>query len=600
MQYKIQSLVFPTDEKHGGCRKLFYRGDSGIYNQEKQILTLGFAQRCDFVTYLNACSWQKWQKYTSAKSLTLHLRIKGEARVTFLGYHREALTVTQKEFAKKDYQAAEETEIEYTFPDNDEQMVGFEIAALSPELTIFGGYFTVEVDEKEMNPVVLAIATTTCKKEDFIRRNTELIKRELLSGEDELAKNLYLHVTDNGQTLTEKDIHGEHVFLHPNINAGGSGGFARGMIESLRQEPEATHVLLMDDDVLVLPESIRRTYNLLRLMRPEYKRSFISGAMLYYERPNKQHEDVGTIGGPLKGAKINHEKLRENLANEQILAPHRNSYAAWWYCCVPVSVIKEVGLPLPLFIRMDDAEYGMRAKTDFITLNGICVWHMGFTTKHNAVFDKYQTLRNEWIGQATTGVMPDVDVLAQFKDSYRTEIMRFSYDTAELILQALEDFMKGPEFIMQPQGDKIVAERYKLNDKFSPLSKVQGGDAVQTDNIKADLPLRFENRLFLKLTWNGQRWCPKFLENPNLAAIQADWVLQPERSARRTQLLAVNPYEGTGVVYRKDRKRFKELMQRYKKLVKEFEKNRDKIYQQYQEKRDYLTSEEFWREYLGI
>lgn len=599
MKYKIQSLIMPVEEKHGGARKLFYRGDTGLLDKKERTLRLGFAQRCDFVTYLNACSWQKWQHYTNAKSLTLHLDIQGDAQITFLGYHRKTLTVTQKEFAQREFKSEERREIEYVFPDNNEQMVGFEIAAIGTELKIFGGYFSVEVDESTLNPVTLSIATTTCRKEDFIKKNVELIKSELIMPHDDFSKHLYLHVVDNGQTLTQEDIHGEHVFLHANPNVGGSGGFARGMIESLHQRPKATHVLLMDDDVLVLPESIRRTFNLLRLVKPEFRDNFISGAMLYYERPEEQHEDVGTIQGPLKNS-LNQSVLGNNLFNERILPKHKNEYAAWWYCCMPVKAIKDNGLPLPLFIRMDDAEFGMRCDPGFITMNGICVWHMGFTTKHNAVFDKYQTLRNEWIGQATTGVMPDVDILAQFKDSYRVEMMRFNYDTAELILYALEDFMKGVDFIMKPDGDKIVAERIKLNDQFSPLTEIEGGDMVNMNTLNVAFPFKFEDRLFMKLTWNGQRFAPKCLELPEIATVSADWTLRPERIARHKKIMAVNVFDGTGVIYSKDKSKFKKLNKRYKKLIKLFTKNRDEIYQQYANKRDLLTSEEFWRKYLNI
>lgn len=599
MQYKIQSLVFPTNEKHRGCRKLFYRGDYGILDENKTTLTLGFAQRCDFVTYLNACSWQKWQHYTNAKSLTLHLTIRGEARITFLGYTRDALTVTQEKFAEETFTTSNSQEISFQFPDNDKQMVGFEITALSPELIISGGYYTVEVGKKDINDVVLALATTTCQKEEFIKRNVELIKSEIIALDDEMAQHFYLHVIDNGQTLDAKEIEGKHVKLHPNINAGGSGGFARGMIEALHQDPVATHVLLMDDDVLVLPESIRRTYNLLKLIKEEFKDAFISGAMLYYEQPNKQHEDIGTIDGPLKGT-MDHCKLKNNLKNEAFYTQHRDSYAAWWYCCIPTKVIREYGLPLPLFIRMDDAEYGMRSASQIITMNGICVWHMGFTTKRNAIFDKYQTLRNELIGQSTTGIMPDFNILNQLNDAYRAEMMRFNYDTAELIIMALEDYMKGPEFIKTTDGAKIVAEKSHLNGNFIPLAEVEGGDRVQLDEIKRDLPLRFENRLFLKLTWNGQKFCPRRLEIKGITPITAAWQIQPERIARRTELLAVNPHNETGVIYRKDKKRFKELSKRYRHAIKEYHKHHLELQAQYQAERELLTSEEFWRQYLNI
>ena len=64
------------------------------------------------------------------------------------------------------------------------------------------------------------------------------------------------------------------------------------MILAMEQQPKATHILLMDDDVAVSPESIKRTYNLLKILNDEYKNAFISGAMLNYEVGDEQWEDT--------------------------------------------------------------------------------------------------------------------------------------------------------------------------------------------------------------------------------------------------------------------------------------------------------------------
>ena len=37
-----------------------------------------------------------------------------------------------------------------------------------------------------------------------------------------------------------------------------------------------------------------------------------------------------------------------------------SDYSAWWYCCMPMRVVREDNLPFPLFIRGDDVEYGLR------------------------------------------------------------------------------------------------------------------------------------------------------------------------------------------------------------------------------------------------
>ena len=51
----------------------------------------------------------------------------------------------------------------------------------------------------------------------------------------------------------------------------------------------------MDDDVVVLPESIKRTFRLFSFVTDEYKDAMISGAMLFLEDVALQYEDVGNI-----------------------------------------------------------------------------------------------------------------------------------------------------------------------------------------------------------------------------------------------------------------------------------------------------------------
>lgn len=607
MEYKIQSLVFPTDEKHQQCRKLFYRGDHAILDCDEHKLTMGFAQHCDFVTYINACSYQKWLKYTNAGTLTLHLEFEGEAELTFIGYTKKALTVNQTVFDKKKFTNKKRSTIEYRFPANEEQMVGFEITALS-NCVIYGGYYTVEVDKNNLNDITLSIATTTCNKKEFILKNTKLIKDSILDGDDDVAKNTFLHVVDNGRTLNEKDFRGKHIFLHPNINAGGSGGFARGMMESLHQKVRPTHVLLMDDDVLVLPESIKRTYALLKLRKDEFRDYFINGAMLYYENPKCQHEDVGTIDeqnnsinfAPLK-ERLNHETILSNLENERFYPKHRNAYGAWWYCCIPTTTIEKSGLPLPIFIRIDDAEYSLRSDAQHITMNGISIWHMGFTTKYNAAFDRYQNYRNLLIANACFDELCDIDLTKAIYSGFRVEILKFNYSEAKLIIKALEDFLKGPKFLEQPIGDKIAKENFKLNNTMVPLHELEGGDSFRVSDSFLNPAQKFSEKLIMRLTWNGQRWwSPKWLERDGVVPILMGQEYQGGKMYMRNRMIIVNPFDRTGAQVTKDKKQFKRLMRRFNKSFRYLRKHHSSIKQQYRAKSAYLTSEEFWNKYLGL
>ncbi len=603
MEYKIQTLVFPTESKHRQCRELFYREDEGYLNPDNATLTLGCGQTVDFNTYLNACSYRKWAEYTCAGVLKLYLDIEGECSIRFTGYSRELGSVCRRDYECINKNEPGRTIIKYQFPENNEQMNGFELSA-KDKCIIYGGYYTVECDEAEINDINLSIATTTCKKEDFIKKNVQLIKDEIINKGEEISQHLFIHVVDNGRTLSEEDIVGEHVYLHPNSNAGGAGGFARGMIESLHQEPEATHVLLMDDDVLILPESLRRTYHLLKLMKDEYKDAFISGAMLYYEEPYRQHEDIGTVTPecffmPLK-PQFDHREIENNLANEDVFLRQPNEYAGWWYCCIPVPMIKKNGLPLPMFIRCDDMEYSLRCHARILTMNGIAIWHMGFVRKYNAAFDKYQQCRNLLIDKASSDIMKDVDVETFVHRSFRMQMLKYNYDAAELVVRGFEDYIKGPDFLKEDRGEQIVKENVKLNDKLIPLSEFKDVYIPNVFDCWFDPPRTFVNKWLLRLTYNGHYLVPECLLKKEPVLVSFDHNYQPEKMTLRKNHLEVNPFNQTGKMLTIDKKRFKEVMKRYKKARRYYKKNKAEIIQQYRNEKATLTSEAFWRAYLKI
>lgn len=43
------------------------------------------------------------------------------------------------------------------------------------------------------------------------------------------------------------------------------------------------------------------------------------------------------------------------LENEQ----EKIQYTAWWYTCIAMTVVRSDNLPMPLFFRGDDVEYGL-------------------------------------------------------------------------------------------------------------------------------------------------------------------------------------------------------------------------------------------------
>lgn len=603
METVIQNIVFPSEEKLIFQPGLFYRGERSYLDREKQELYMGRYIDIDFTTYFNGCSYKKWMTYTNAKTIKLQLDIEGDFRIIYTGYHMNLYEVVRKEFDTKIIHAIERTTIEFEYPDNEETVVGFDISSLE-YCKIYAGRYIAVSDEKDINEINLAIATTTCKKENFILKNIEKSKKELLNENNyEYAKNIYINVIDNGRTLDAKGLSEGNLRVIPNKNVGGSGGFARGMMEALNMDVNITNVLLMDDDVIVMPDSIKRTYALLRLMKQEYQEHFISGAMMLYEEVNLQHEDIGTLRDdcyfiPLK-PRYRHENLWDNLMNEGEFLEWERMYAAWWYCCIPMKKIKENGLPLPIFVRVDDCEYSLRSNAKFLTMNGICIWHMGFAGKYNTAMEQYQQLRNWFILRAINDRSSDVDVMGHWKGEFKKEILRYNYGSAEHVVKAMEDYLKGPEFIEKDQGEKILFDNLKLNEKLEPLKEI-GYEHVDLGEVYNDKPRKLMDKCIYHATWNGQRWWPKAWLRKEVMPVPYDWGVVTQKQTLRKTLLAVNPHNKTGHIREQDRERFKELYKRYKKAKKEYVKNGEKIQKEYKTRQKYLVSEEFWKEYLEL
>lgn len=609
MKLTLQHILFPYEKSLHDHWGLFYRGDRGILTEESSdgYLCFGKYQNIEFSTYFNGYSNVKWNKYTHVKNVSLVLEAEGNFELLLCGYSLSNDQPVRKELYSQSVNLKERAKCALEFPKSDEQMLAFEIKTLS-ETKIYGGYYEGEFEENTVREIELALSTTTCWKEEFIKRNIDLLNRMLLQSDMEIANHLNIHIVDNGRTLQKSDFpDNPRIHFHPNKNVGGSGGFARGMIEALHQVPKATHVLLMDDDVLIMPDSIYRTYALLKTLRDEYKDSFISGAMLIMEEMNVQHEDIGTVKRdgtyvPLK-PRLYHHILRDNLINEKEYIA-KNQYQAWWYCCIPTQIIEKNGLPLPIFIRGDDCEFSLRNKVDVISMNGICIWHMGFYGKYSASMNLYQECRNLLIAQSTTGVIPHADLCGRIKKFYRDNILKHDYDAAELTLRALEDYMKGPEFIESADGEKIVKENGKLNQKMKPLKdfndlKLDWND-LEVLNPYWDIPRGFLKKWLYRITYNGHRLCLPCMLGKQITTIPFDFGYVPGRMAMKKTYLAINPMLKTACLKPIDRARFKELQKRYHKDLKKYNREKKSIMEAYRTKREYLTSEAFWEKYLDL
>ncbi|MBQ2294312.1 MAG: glycosyltransferase, partial [Spirochaetales bacterium] len=531
---KLQNIIFPSVDmiEHW---EMFYQKMELVKNHINNSFLFPNKDNCDFATYFNSFSYRKWKTYTNIENLNLQLVLNGKFNIVLVGYLEEYGKIKKYFLDEKTVIATKDEPINVTFPkiDKDYTIVAFELIPLSKDCEIFSGYYYTNIDESLIRDVSISLVTTTFKKEQFIIPNIEMLKKEILNCDESIAKGFDIHVIDNGRTLNPQDYNCEHLTVHPNKNVGGAGGFARGMIETIKQKNPATHVLLMDDDVIIMPEALKRTYNLLSLLKDEYKDHFISGAMLKMEQMNEQHEDIGYIHNdgyytPKKRTMLLH--LKEDVVmNEELLTNPTNSYAAWWYCCTPIKNVRPDNLPLPVFVRGDDVEFSLRNKADIISLNGICIWHMGFTQKFNGAMELYQVPRNSLIIQATSNICNNVDFIPRLKVLFYSEIYRFNYNGASLLLDAIEDFMKGPDFFSTLDGEKMMKEKGKLNDNLSDIKDFEN-IFVDLGRVYDNPPMTKKERLIYQLTNNGHRFIPSFFLKKDIGVSPQDWCVTPAKN----------------------------------------------------------------------
>ena len=260
-------------------------------------------------------------------------------------------------------------------------MLAVRLNALSDDATFHSGEYSALFST--IHEVKLGLTICTFKREKYLLPNLERLKT--LTDKND---NISVMVIDNGHTLQE--IKTDSLQIIHNANFGGAGGFTRGLIEQVNQG-QNTHIVLMDDDIIIELSSIERLYEILRHLKTEHQDKFFGGAMLRLEEPLIQNANTEHWNGIwLTSFGNSFDLSQKNVLCQNENPPKRDDvYNAWWFCCIPVEVVKHIGYPLPIFLKFDDVEYSIRNKQEIMTMNGVGVWHMAFETKSNYVTDYF-------------------------------------------------------------------------------------------------------------------------------------------------------------------------------------------------------------------
>lgn len=596
---KLQNIIYPSTENCTEESLYFRRFGNVEYSFADKFITLNKEATVTFDTYFNSFSAGKWYKYTKIQQVGLCLKLKGSFRITLWYKEKQAnqlFTRVVKEFYCNTEHELKEIFCEYDTEFN-QGMYALSLLSLEDSSEFHSGYYYTEVDDKNTQNVRISLVICTFKREKYIYKNMKMLCNSFLDNPtSELYDNLEIVISDNADSLDISRLNNDKIHIFKNKNTGGSGGFTRGMIESinLSKKRDITHVLLMDDDVVMQTESIYRTYKLLTLLKPEYTDTYVGGAMLRTDNQWFQTESGGCWNnGALVGNKcgLDLRTLDACLYNE---FEETSEFNAWWYCTIPMKFVREDNLPLPIFIRGDDVEYGLRNMKHLILMNGICVWHEPFEFKYNSSMF-YYIFRNKLIDNAVHGKPYTKKMLFyEFKELFKYEVFTMRYKNAWLLLKGVNDFMKGIDFLLENDGEElnkeIMSKGYKLQyvDELSlPFSYPEYERTLRFFENKKQQKKRIItlNGLFQKAT----RTAIVPVQNPHIAYFyRVSTALNYDISSKK------------GFVTYRSRKEVLKLFKAYLNTKKNVKKNYRNVVNDYKTRKSEVTNIHFWNKYLDI
>lgn len=439
--YTLQSIVLP-DGDFCNQEELFYR-EKELYGDLQGEMVRGCL--CSFDTWMNLFAAGKWYKYCDIGNLYLRIFGRGRCRLDIQGHTLSVIHgVTTENILSLPCDLGEGGSMLVSLPDVS-AMEGVSLALFYEA----GGFRMQEAvwctDREPVRNHRMAVVCCTFKREQYVAKNIRKFQA-LLAGHPELSEKLHMFVSDNGRTLPES-LANEHVDIIPNVNAGGAGGFGRGLMAA--NDEGYTRCVFMDDDVEFCPESFLRMLALTEYFKEEYKDAFVNGAMMnlydrticsesltvrnaFWLKPYHDRVSVADLYGTLKCLNVSDDIYEETFVS-----------SSWWLACFSLELYKGE-YPIPCFIRGDDCEWSWRRLgVHHVNLNGVCVWHTPFDFNTRRMIDHYFLPRNMFLVHSVYNPAFKSEWFVYMNGFFRHFMSTLNYTSAELLLSALRDVLKG-------------------------------------------------------------------------------------------------------------------------------------------------------------
>ncbi|PND58893.1 glycosyl transferase [Mycobacterium sp. ENV421] len=585
----------------------------------RTTLEIGAESEVSFATYFNAFPASYWRRWSTLESVVLRVEVTGSARVDV--YRSKAtgarITVGGTEISSPDATTPTSAEFEIGLdPFEDGGWVWFDITT-DTNTTVHGAGWYAPVPAPGRASVVVGIPT--------FNRPADCVNALAALTSDPLVDNVITGVIVSDQGTQKAKDHpgfdaaaaalGSRLSIHNQPNLGGSGGYSRVMYEALKNT-DCEQILFMDDDIRIEPDSILRALALNRFAKVP---TLVGGQMLNLQEPSHLHvmgEMVDSANFMWSGAvntEYDHNFAKYPLNDEEQYRSkllHRRidvDFNGWWMCMIPRQVAEELGQPVPLFIKWDDVEYGLRAGEHgypTVTLPGAAIWHMAWSDKDDAIdWQAYFHLRNRLVVAAMHWDGNVRGLIASHMKATLKHLLCLEYSTVAIQNKAMDDFLEGPEHIFSIL-ESALPEVRRLRSQYPDAVVLPSATTLPTPSDKRwrrkvsipTNPLSIAVRLARGVAHQLRPHDPVHHERPqiNVATQDARWF-----SLSRVDGVTVTTADGRGVVYRqRDRAKMFALLRASTRRQVQLARKFNRMRKVYRDALPTLSSKEKWETVL--
>ena len=576
-------------------------------------LTIPAGRMRSFGTYFNAFPASYWRRWTPVREVTLTIGTKGEG--TLVVNRSNAKGRSQRVGSRA--VSGEETST-FVLPltaFGDGGWYWFDAYAGKGEFEVRGAAYSAP-DSLARVRGSFSIAMTTMNKVSYCFENIGTIadSPRLL----ETLDTMFIvdqgsdRLRDHAEELAELEAAmGGKLRIIEQGNIGGSGGFSRGMYEASVAH-ESTYVVNCDDDIVIEPVSLER---LVTFADFATKPTIVGAHMFDLNNRTSLHTFGEIVDRWRIQPALPHQEmsLSYDLASHPLRATpwlHRRvdvDYNGWWMCLIPTEVVREIGLSLPVFIKWDDAEYGLRAKNagySTVSLPGAGVWHVAWGDKDDLVgWQAFFHERNRLITALLHSPYERGGRLVKeshFMDIKHVISMQYYTQTGRLMAQ--RDVLAGPEHLHETIGTTLPEIR-ALAAQFDDA--VQKKDVDDYPDVRTNKPPRkgrgfSQPRRLLMPAWTIKQLAKQAFTKPSELSLEHPQDAIAHQDARWWRLshydsALVSNAEGTQIAwYKRDPKQARELLTEAVRTHAELFAKWSTLREQYRAAASQLTSFEAW------